>query len=392
MLKYCLEQTSTKYMGMKQVYQYIHENGPITKAQLVDKMQMKQTTVNRYLENLLSDNIIKISHYQESSGGRPPALFEMEPNAGYIIGVELSRIESSITLVNMSFEIIESYTFVMTERHTPSYTIPIIIKKIEHFIEKYNISDDFLLGIGIGTVGPLDRENGVILDPNAFIAKGWKDISIIEELKKIKTDKILLENGANVATLHSAIKDNTKDKTILYCISGRGLRCGVLADGHILKNKTGDASSFGEMIIDVKNQRSLTSCISYDYLLKEVNKRYLDNELSEYFDVDGNQRELMDQLMDSLANENKIVREVVLESAQMYGVGIANIINILHPDQVVLSSELVKAYPPYYEKIVESAKEYIYRMDREPIHFLKESRSERTISIGAAVLIFQSYF
>ncbi len=394
MLKSFLEQTSAKYKGMKQVYQYIHANRPVTKAKIVEEIEMKQTTVARHLEYLVSEGFIKIAEYEESSGGRPPALYEIEPDAGFIIGVNLSRIESTIILVNMSFSEVDSFTFAMTEKHTPPYTLQLIKEKIEQLLEKHNISRDMLLGIGIGTVGPLDREKGIILEPDAFIASGWKNISVIDGLESFEDEKILLENGANVATLHEYMKGNILDQTILYCISGRGLRCGVLADGHILKNKTGDASSFGETIIDVNERRSLASFISYDYLLREVNKRYLNEKSFPFYHKEkgNNQKELMDQFMKALASEDPIVLEVVLESAVTYGIGIANVINILHPDKVILSSELIHTYPPYYEKIVASAKQYIYRMKREPVHFNKEDRNVNTISIGAAVLIFQSYF
>ncbi|MGN8648090.1 ROK family protein [Gracilibacillus sp. HCP3S3_G5_1] len=394
MLKYFLKQTSSKYNGMKQIYQYIHTNGPVTKATLVEQTQMKQTTVTRHLENLLAERFIQISQYEESSGGRPPALFEIEPNAGYIIGVDLSRIESTISLVNMSFEIVDSFTFAMTEKHTPSYTIQLIKERIEHFLEKHHISRDLLLGIGIGTVGPLDRENGVILEPEAFIASGWKNISILDELKSLQVEKVLLENGANVATLHTYSKGLTADPTILYCISGRGLRCGVLTEGHILKNKTGDASSFGEMIMDIKERRSLASFISYDYLLHEVNERYL-RERSRPFSVkenENNQKELMDLFKNALSAEDPIVQQVVLESAVTYGIGIANMVNVLHPDQVILSSELMETYPPYFNKIVDTAKQYIYRMELEPVQFKMEKEKKVTISTGAAILVFQSYF
>ncbi|MGP4038413.1 ROK family protein [Gracilibacillus sp. D59] len=394
MLKYFLQQTSTKYIGMKQVYQYIHSNGPITKAKLIEITQMKQTTMTRHIENLLSEKMIKISHYDQSSGGRPPALYEIEPNASFIIGIDLSRVESTISLVNMSFEKLDSFTFAMTEKHTPSLTIQIINDKIEQLLQKHHITRELLLGIGVGTVGPLDREKGIILDPDAFIANGWKNVSILDGLESFRNEKVLLENGANVATLYANIKSHSTDQTILYCISGRGLRCGVLTDGQILKNKTGDATSFGEMIIDVNGRRSLASFISYDHLLQEVNKQYLMEKSVPFYhkEKENNKKDLMDQFMDALDSEDPIVREVVLKSAVTYGIGIANMINILHPEQVILSSELIQTYPPYYEKIVESAKQYIYPIERAPVQFTKESRKENTISIGAAVLVLQSYF
>lgn len=394
MLKYFLQQKSAKYQGMKQLYQQIHRHGPVTKAKLVENTEMKQTTVTRHLEYLLKEGFIRISEYEQSSGGRPPALFEIEPNAAYMIGIDLSRTESTVSLVNAAFEKIDQFTFQMTEFHTPEYTIQIIKEKIAVFLENHHLQKDDLLGIGVGTVGPLDREKGVILEPAGFIASGWQNVPLIDQLRNSKNEVILLENGANTATLYEYMQSNHQDQTILHCISGRGLRCGVLANGRILKTKAGDASSFGEMILDVTDRQSLSSLISYDYLLHETNKRYAKEKGKDFFHHRNKTRkqEQMEYFMQALEKDEPIAKGVLLDSAETYGMGLANMINILHPDKVVLSGELIHRFPSYYEKVTQTAKRYIYRIERKPVQFIQADRNESSISVGAAVLVFQTYF
>lgn len=50
---------------MKEIYNTIHANGPITKANLIEITQMKQATVTRHLENLQKNNLVRISQYRE---------------------------------------------------------------------------------------------------------------------------------------------------------------------------------------------------------------------------------------------------------------------------------------------------------------------------------------
>ncbi|UOQ46731.1 ROK family transcriptional regulator [Gracilibacillus caseinilyticus] len=389
MLKKFLQQSSTKYIAMKQIYYFLHQNGSTTKANLVEQLKMKQTTVNRHLEQLLKDQIIQIGQYEASSGGRPPSLFEVNPEAGFIIGIDLSRTKTTLTLVNSKFDDVDHYSFMMTEQHTPAHTISILAKQIKHLLDKHQISSDMVLGIGIGTVGPIDRIEGMILEPDAFIAEGWHHIPLVKELKeKVNIDTIRIENGANLAALMSG--HNCRD-TILYCISGRGLRCGVVSNGSMIHNKTGDASSFGEMILDLHYGTSLASLISYDYLLKDVNRRYQEQHSRKFLDFE-NKKDAMDQLLTALQQGDAIVQEAVSDSAFMYGIGIANMVNVLHPDKVVLNSELTIHYQPYYQKIVETAKQHIKRIEREPVSFTMEQQRDQIISLGACALVFQGYF
>ncbi|GAB2539474.1 ROK family transcriptional regulator [Gracilibacillus alcaliphilus] len=392
MLKDFLQQTSSKYHGMKLVYQYVYQHGPVTKTELVEKTGVKQTTVTRHLDYLLQNRLIKISEYQESSGGRPPALYQIVPDTGYIIGVDLSRMVSTIVLVNATLEEIDSFTFTMTEDHTPEKTLAIINHTMEQFLTTHHISRDQLLGIGIGAVGPLNRKKGMIMDTKGFMAPGWRQFSIMDHLPSFQSEKILLENGANVATLQAYMQQLQQEESILYCISGRGLRCGVLAEGRLLKNKTGDVSSFGEMIVDIERRQTLSSLITYDYLLQEVNRRYLEEKETPFYPEAFTKNTLMQTFFNQLQQKDSIVQEVVLRSAEVYGVGLANIINVLQPNQIILNSELVRKYPPYYDKIVETAKLYIDRKERVPIQFKQEKQKEKVIARGAATMIWQSYF
>ncbi|UOQ86694.1 ROK family transcriptional regulator [Gracilibacillus salinarum] len=389
MLKNFLQQSSAKYITMKQIYYFLHQHGSSTKANLVEQLKMKQTTVSRHLEQLLSEKIIKFRTFGASSGGRPPAVFEVNPDAGYIIGIDLSRTKTTLTLANCKFSDIDHYSFKMNDKHTPAYTISLLAKQIKYLLDKHDISNDMVLGIGIGTVGPIDRIEGMILEPDAFIAEGWHHIPLVSELrKKVNIDTIQIENGANLAALMSG--QNCQD-TILYCISGRGLRCGVVSNGSMIHNRTGDASSFGEMIIDVQNGTSLATLISYDYLLKEVNRRYQEYHGRAFLDTD-KKKDTMDQLLVALEQGDTIVQAAVSDSAFMYGIGIANMVNVLHPDKVVLNSELTIHYQPYYQKIIETAKQHIKRFEREPVTFTMEEQRDQVISLGACALVFQGYF
>src|SRR5690625_1566620 len=89
----------------------------------------------------------------------------------------------------------------MTKQHTLKINNEIIKKTIFSLLESNSITMDKLLGIGIGSVGPLDRRNGVILNTKYFLAPGWVDIPIVKQFNDIFPGKFILENGANTAAL-----------------------------------------------------------------------------------------------------------------------------------------------------------------------------------------------
>ncbi|WP_138420812.1 ROK family transcriptional regulator [Aquibacillus sediminis] len=399
MLKEFLQGKSSKHINIKHVYQTIHRYGPITKGKLIERTNLKQTTMVRILEQLLEWDLIELNGYDESSGGRPPALYQINPRHHYMIGIDLSRTHTKIMLVNLALTPIDRVSFPMTAQHTPVYTIDLIKRTLEEMLQKHRLTDDDVLGIGIGAVGPLDRENGIILEPDYFPATGWKHVAIVDELKKVFPQKVLLENGAHVAAIGEYYHSTIPHENILYCISGIGLRCGILNNGQFVQNKTGDASSFGQMIIHTGSEsdsigETLSSFISLESILEEVKDEVEQGKKSMLLELVNGKMEnsKIEHVLMALKQNDRLVREVIMKSAYYYGVGLANIINVLHPDRVILSGILMHEFPPYYEKVMETAKQYIYRYHPEDVSFGKGELKEDAVAIGASVLIFDTFF
>src|SRR5690625_2104313 len=114
--------------------------------------------------------------------------------------------------------IVAKKEFTMTINHGPETVINEIKLIINQFLNDFKIGMEELLGIGIGSVGPLDREKGVILNPEMFRDSSWSNVSIIEKLKESFPTLMILENGANTAALAEYETDDL-DRNILYCIS-----------------------------------------------------------------------------------------------------------------------------------------------------------------------------
>lgn len=403
MLKDLLQDESNKSKNSKLVYRLVHRYGPITKAELIKQSGIKQTTMVRILDDLLNAKLVQINGYEESSGGRPPAIYEINPNMNYIVGIDLSRTHTKIRLVDLLLNKIDESIFLMTKEHTPEHTINEIIHEIHTMLQRNQIMSNDLLGIGVGAVGPLEREKGLILEPKSFLAKGWHHVPIVKQLEDAFSVKVMLENGANTAALGEYYQNTIPNQNILYCISGMGLRCGIVTNGQFVQNNTGDASSFGEMIIHVnedtnleddKRDRLLSSYISLDSLLDEVKLRVKSGERSLFLSMTegGLETSTIDHLFLGLRNDDSLIKEVIMKSAYYYGIGLANMVNILHPERVILSGPLIYDSKEYYERVIDTAKKYIFNYDKVGVSFSKGYLKENAVSAGAAVLIFESFF
>ncbi|MCR2820594.1 ROK family transcriptional regulator [Lederbergia panacisoli] len=391
-----LIEDSTKYQSLKKVYYLIYEHGPISKVDIQMMTNLKHTTLVRIIDELLSHHFIFESGLGISSGGRPPVLYEIVHNRGYLFGIDLSRTHTTIALLDLKLSIIDKFSFPMTKTHSPEIVIEKMINTVKKHMQIHKLKIDDLIGIGIGSVGPLERKQGMILNPDSFPSDGWSHVPIVPLLEKEFTVKVLLENGANTAAFGENKHLSVKGQDILYCISGVGLRCGMLVNGQAVQNKTGVASSFGHMIVDIGGRKCI--CGRKGCLLAYTSLESMKKQINEHIAAGGNsvlsqsENLTFEHLIHAIKLGDEIVESVIMDSAYYYGIGVANMINFMHPDHVLFNGPLIYDYPPYYEKIVKTAKKYMFNTHENAIFFSKGALKEDAVPIGAAALLFNSFF
>ena len=101
----------------------------------------------------------------------------------------------------MKLSILKKEEFIMDKSYSPEKTIENIIFIIEKMLSDLYIDKKEVLGIGIGTVGPLDREKGIILNPKSFFNDNWVNVPIKSMIEKRLSIPCFIDNGANTAVL-----------------------------------------------------------------------------------------------------------------------------------------------------------------------------------------------
>ncbi|MNJ53026.1 hypothetical protein D3C77_483980 [compost metagenome] len=96
-----------------------------------------------------------------------------------------------------------------------------------------------------------------------------------------------------------------------------------------------------------------------------------------------------DMLVEALNEGDPFIRELFTQSAVYMGIGLANLINILHPETVILGGALINAHGLYYDTAISVAQKNIYYFPKYQPVFSKGVLQENAVSTGAAVMMFK---
>lgn len=119
---------------------------------------------------------------------------------------------------------------------------------VEQLIRQHGLTRDDIVGVGIGSPGPLDMENGVVLAmPNI---SGMDNCPLREMVSNATGVPAVLENDANAAAYGEFIcgaGEGTRNMVLLTL--GTGVGGGIIVDGRVVHGSHSMAGELGHMII-----------------------------------------------------------------------------------------------------------------------------------------------
>ena len=249
-----------------------------------------------------------------------------------------------------------------------------------------------ICGIGIGIAGLIDRKNGVVIQsPNI---SAINNVPLREVFQKEFALPIVIENDANAYAYGEKWIGAGKDlENFIVLTLGTGLGGGLIYKGKLYEGPV----EVGHMVI-VPSGRYCTcgnsGCLeSYasgraivDRAVSSLEKG-TESLLSKC--CDGNIYKITPEVVYETAFEgDNLSREVFREVGQFLGIGIANLINILGLDAVIIGGGLIGAWDMFIEELSKEAHKRAFRLLSSEVKILKSTLTNDGGSIGAAGLLF----
>ncbi len=221
---------------------------------------------------------------------------------------------------------------------------------IRETLETHGGSRDDVIGVGIGCPGPLDLDAGVVVEtPNL----GWDGYPVRDRISQALGLPATLDNDANCATYGEWWMGAGRGARSLVGLTlGTGIGGGVVLDGRLVRGASGSAGEVGHMTIDLHGRRC--ACGNYGCLEAYASGPNIAARAREGLEV--GYRSSIPDLVDgdlsritaltvyeALVGGDPYAREVLVETAKFLAAGIANLVNVLNPERVVLVGGVTRA-------------------------------------------------
>lgn len=253
-----------------------------------------------------------------------------------------------------------------------------ISKLVEVLIAETGVKPD---KIGIGTPGVIDPILQTMKNSNTTVMNGMPFQKDLERLLKMP---ITVANDANCFAVAEAnvgvVKEKMPDAKVVFgVIMGSGVGGGVVVNGKPITGRQGIAGEWGHNFLHESGGDCYcgrVGCVETILSGKSL-ERY-------YQDLTGDHKLLKDIVQSYHKGDDGAAAKTVRRLLEFFGKGIANIINILDPDAIVLGGGVGNVDLLYTEG-VEEVKKYIFN-NRFDTVFLKPKLGDSAGVFGAALL------
>ena len=241
-------------------------------------------------------------------------------------------------------------------------------------------------GIGVGVAGPIDFKNKKILNPPNVTA--FKNFHLGETIKDKFDIETVIDNDVNCLTLAEAILGAAKEKDFVIGLGlGTGVGGGIVLNEKIFHGANGSAGEMGHMIIacsDRSGGSRQCHCGSKGCLEAYVNERGIRKTTKEIFD-----KEIDSITLFEMAKKgNKKAIRVWQITGQYLGIGLANLINIMNPDIVVIGGGIANVGEFLLKPAKKEMKKNILSPLAKNTPVVKAKLGEYAGAIGAGLLRF----
>ena len=365
------------------VLNYVRELGPISRADIARETALQRSTISLIADELRVEGLIE-EVSGESTGGRPPSLLSLRTGDAVAIGVDLGTVKTVMATSDLAGRVLQQEEF-PTDPDVKK-TLARIADCSQRLMGK---TQGALEGIGISLPGVVDPETGNLYVPHF----NWRNAPIAETLTQATSLPVSIDNDANAAALAElwfGRPEIRKVRDFILVLVEGGVGTGVVFDGQVYRGEGGTAGEFGHMTIGtgapVECAVGSRECWEAFASERAAVARY--QKLSR---SNGNNEISFSTVMDLALKGERNARAALKETARYLGVGIANLIQGLAPEAVIVGGPIVRAWPVIVEDLKASVDESICRgFPSTPI--LDSTLGAEPTLMGALSLVLASKF
>lgn len=322
---------------------------------------------------------------------------ELKKDAKYVIGVDLGGTNVRAAVTDLSGKIVGEGRTDSKAMDGLEVTIGQIISAIRLAVSKSPVDLTDIAGVGMGVPGTHKSEEGIVLWSPNF--KDWNGVQLLAPIREDLGVPVYMGNDANVAALgESMFGAGRGAKCMVMFTLGTGIGSGLVIEGKSYIGVTETAPEMGHHIILAGGPRCscgrngcLEALARRDAIIWRAAEKAHKGRYTTLLEMcKGDLRYITPAMIAEAAEEgDPISIETMEETGYYIGLGVANAINILNPDKVVIGGGIAQAGKLIFDPIMRTVRVNALAAPLEAVEILPAELGDDAGVLGGAAMVIQ---
>ena len=399
MIKASVNNTFLRERNLSSVLNYIFfHKSKASRAKLAARVGLNKSTASSLVQELIERDLLReTGKNQEGAIGRPATFLEINSQAGFIIGVDLSVDFVFVKVTDFCGRPVWEEKFTIEAKIVQANVIAKMLELVNKAISVCNEKNQRILGLGLAVPGLVDtNRDNLIYAPHL----DWKGVPFRKLLyESTGLHDIHIENDANAATIGEhiyGVARRTGD--FIFVFVGKGIGSGLFLDGKLYRGRDGYAGEIGHLPIISEPFNNVCDCgklgcwesyANESTIIKRTNARLEKSHSKIILALMEEQHapisiSILKQAADVGDQESL---EIFSEAGEAIGIGISGLINIFNPDKVIVGGPISISGKYLLPAIIKSVKRHTLTDLNQHVEILLSEFGSDAVVIGAIACI-----
>jgi predicted NBD/HSP70 family sugar kinase len=289
----------------------IRRSGGLSRVELAARSGLTQQAVSKIVPDLLAAGLVEERREPASGVGKPRTRLVIRADARAAIGVQLDRDEVRAVRTDLAGGVVDTVRRPLPPGFGPEHAVRVIGQCVADLAD--GLDRTALVGVGVAALGPLDYRTGIVLGATGL--SGWDAVPLRELLSRALGMPVVVDKDTNAAAFAHLWRagNDTVDVTTAVVLVGTGLGAGLLIANSVYRGPGTNAGEFGHTTL--LHDGPVCRC---------------------------GRRGCLEILHDTAPTRR--------EAARLLGIALADLVQLLDLERIVLAGRAVWASPDLYRR------------------------------------------
>ncbi len=353
--------------------------------------------VSDLVKELIQEGFVLPVATRPAKIGRPPEMVKINPEAGYIIGIDIGRVTTNLVLIDMKRQVVAELEVGTIALRDDEKIFDAIEQEVQQIIENAHVPEEKILGIGVAMPGLVDSKTG-----RSYTYLSASDKPVRDILEDRLGKPVAIENDAKAMALGEKYFGAAQEvQHALVLNLGWGIGMGIIINGEIYYGSRGFSGEVGHIrvmengyLCECGKQGCLESVASGRAIERIAVERLKQGAPSKLLEMKGGKLETVSvaDIVKAACSGDQFSIELLGEAGKAIGEVIAYLINLFNPEKIILGGRVSTAGRFILHPIQTTAFRYSLIELQRNISIEISKLGARSGALGATALISRQIF